>query len=81
MSQTKVKPLDPVNPAHYKNDAGVECIDAIKAQLTTQEFEGFLKGQVAKYVWRERQKGGREDLKKAHWYLSLLVGQDPRVPK
>lgn len=25
-----------------------------------------------KYVWRERHKGGDEDLRKAEWYLSRI---------
>ena len=66
--------VDMVNhPPHY-NQSSVECIDAIEAQLTTEEFRGYLKGNVAKYMWRERHKGGIESLKKAKWYLSRLIG-------
>jgi hypothetical protein len=60
---------DPVNhPPHY-TDGTIECIDAIQAQLTPEEYRGYLKGSIAKYVWRERHKGGPESLKKASWYL------------
>ena len=59
------------HPPHYTGDGGVECIEAIEAQLTTEEFRGFLKGNVAKYVWRERNKG-KDSLKKAAWYLDRL---------
>ena len=66
--------FDPVEkPIHYAAGT-VECIDAIEAQLTPEEFRGYLKGNVAKYMWRERQKGGIESLKKAKWYLSKLLG-------
>ena len=66
--------FDPVEkPIHYAAGT-VECIDAIEAQLTPEEFRGYLKGNVAKYMWRERQKGGIESLKKAKWYLSKLIG-------
>ena len=66
--------FDPVEkPIHYAAGS-VECIDAIEAQLTPEEFRGYLKGNVAKYMWRERQKGGAESLKKAKWYLSRLIG-------
>ena len=42
---------DPVNhPAHYTVDKGIECIDAIEATLTPEEFYGYLRGQVIKYV-------------------------------
>ena len=60
------------NPAHY-TAGNIECIDAIKSALTPEEFRGFLKGNVIKYTWRERMKGGTESLKKAAWYLARLV--------
>lgn len=60
---------DNVNhPPHY-TAGGVECIDAIRASLTEEEFRGFCKGNVIKYIWRERLKGGNESLAKAAWYL------------
>lgn len=64
---------DAINPDHYKRNGKVECIDAIEAALTPEEFRGFLKGNVMKYVYRERQKGGVEDCEKARWYLSRLI--------
>ena len=64
---------DMVNhPKHY-NKHGVECIDAIRATLTDEEFRGYCKGNVLKYTWRERYKNGFEDLEKAMWYLERLV--------
>lgn len=63
---------DPINPEHYKA-GGIECIEAIRAMLTPEEFRGFCKGNVAKYCWRERMKGGEESLRKAAWYLSQLT--------
>lgn len=65
---------DPVNhPAHYTAGA-VECIDAIEAALTPEEFRGYCKGNALKYVWREQHKGGAESLAKAQWYLNRLTG-------
>jgi hypothetical protein len=64
---------DVVNhPSHY-TEGGVECIEAIEAQLSHEEYRGYLKGCIAKYVWRERHKGGLESLKKARWYLERLI--------
>jgi hypothetical protein len=60
------------HPAHY-TQGGVECIDAIKAALTPEEYRGFLKGNVIKYVWRERHKGGVQSLQKADFYLGRLT--------
>ena len=64
---------DNVNhPEHYTTGS-IECIQSIEAQLTPEEFQGFLKGNVLKYIWREKQKGGTESLQKAEWYLSRLI--------
>jgi hypothetical protein len=65
--------IDLVNsPPHY-TQSGIECIDAIQAALTEEEFRGFCKGNAIKYSWREKLKGGDEDLRKASWYLSRLT--------
>ena len=41
------------NPEHYKlNEYGIECIDAIQASMTVEEFEGYIRGNVLKYLWR-----------------------------
>ena len=64
---------DPVNqPEHYRQGE-IECIDAIRAALTPEEFRGYCKGNVLKYVWRERHKGEGESLAKADWYLRRLL--------
>lgn len=68
-----IKSLDDnVNhPDHYQGD--IETIDYIKDKLTDEEFRGFVKGNVLKYVSREGLKNGDEDLKKSHWYLNKLI--------
>ena len=65
---------DMVNsPAHY-NDFGIECIDAIKAMLTKEEYIGYLRGNTLKYRWRMWYKGKPiEDLSKAAWYDEKLL--------
>ena len=64
------------HPSHYTDGGGIECIEAIEAQLTAEEYRGYLKGNIAKYVWREKHKGGTESLKKAQWYLDRLIQTD-----
>ena len=66
--------MDNVNsPPHYKS-GDVECIDAIKASMSREQFAGYLKGNVMKYVWRMSYKGKPvEDLRKARWYLERLI--------
>lgn len=64
---------DNVNsPKHYTT-GGIECIDYIQDKLTEEEFRGYIKGNVLKYITRERHKNGNEDLKKAKWYLDRLI--------
>ena len=64
---------DNVNsPSHY-GQGSIESIDYIEDSLTTEEYVGFLQGNIKKYTHRWRWKGGLEDLKKAQWYLSRLI--------
>lgn len=65
---------DPINrPEHYRQGE-IECIDAIEAALTPEEFRGYCKGNALKYVWRERHKGKpTEDLLKSLWYLQRVI--------
>ena len=65
---------DSVNaPAHYLHGRK-ETIDVITDCMTNDEFHGYLKGNVLKYVSRYKFKGEPlEDLEKAQWYLNRLV--------
>ena len=64
--------VDMVNsPPHY-NAGSIECIDAIEASMSKEAFRGYLKGNMLKYIWRYENKGGKEDLDKANWYLTRL---------
>lgn len=70
------KPEDNVDyvhqPPHYTK-GNIECIDAIQAALTPEEFIGFLKGTCMKYLWRLPFKFNPfEDCEKALWYLKRL---------
>ena len=60
------------NPPHY-NQGQTECIDAIEAMLSVEEYIGYLRGNSMKYRWRFRYKNGFEDLNKAQWYEKRLV--------
>jgi len=66
--------VDNVNhPPHYRGENGVESIDAIEAALTQEEFKGFLKGNIIKYIFRSTRKGNeKEDLQKSAWYQKRL---------
>ena len=60
------------HPSHY-TQGGIECIDAIKASMTADGFCDYCKGNIIKYIWRWRDKGGVEDLRKASVYLDWLI--------
>ncbi len=60
------------SPFHY-NKGSIECVDAIEAASTKEEFEGYVRANVLKYVWRFRYKDNIKDLKKARWYLDKLI--------
>lgn len=60
------------HPSHY-TQGGIECIEAIRAALTPEEFRGYCKGNIIKYAWRERGKGGDEDLMKITKYAEFAV--------
>ncbi len=74
--ETTEPPADNVNhPAHYKV-GGIETIDFIEAKLTAEEYRGYLRGNVLKYMSRADHKGDRlENLKKAQWYLNREIGK------
>tara|TARA_A100001201_G_C3983013_1_gene169214 strand:- start:155 stop:424 length:270 start_codon:yes stop_codon:yes gene_type:complete len=64
---------DVVNkPKHY-NQGDIECIDAIEAMLSHEEFVGYLRGNSLKYRWRFPYKNNIEDLRKAEWYENRLL--------
>ena len=60
------------SPEHY-NQGHTECIDAIEAMLSQEEYIGYLRGNSMKYRWRFRYKNGHEDLNKAEWYEKRLT--------
>lgn len=51
---------------------GIEVIDVIRAKLTPSQFEGYLFGNVIKYILRYPYKDGLRDLDKAAVYLKWL---------
>ena len=64
--------MDKINPNYYKNKP-IETIEVIRNELTSDEFRGYLKGKVWKYLFRNRGKNGFEDLQKAKWYMDYLI--------
>lgn len=72
--------LDNVNhPPHYKQGK-IETIDVI-TDITKQlpGDQGYLVGNIIKYVSRYQYKNGVEDLKKAKWYLNRLIEENEKA--
>lgn len=69
----EVKANDPINPNHYRQGK-VECIDCIESATSSLTgFEGFCTGNAIKYLYRWKQKGGKQDLEKSRWFLNRLI--------
>lgn len=66
--------VDLINaPPHYAT-AGIECIDALRAIMTEEEFLGFLRGCAIKYLWRATTKDSQvENYAKARWYVERAL--------
>ena len=64
-------------PNHYQiqlpDGYKLNSILLIQSLLTPEEFRGFLKGNILKYVFREGKKNGLEDLKKLNTYNKWII--------
>ena len=66
-------PKDNINPNHYRQ-GGVECIDALEAAtVNLKGIEAVCTANAIKYLWRWKEKNGKEDLEKAQWYITKLL--------
>lgn len=65
--------VDNVNhPAHYETGK-YECFDVMLECLGQEVVLDFCIGNAFKYLYRHRNKGGMEDVEKAHWYLNKWI--------
>lgn len=61
------------HPQRYTGEDGKDLIDRFEEGLIPEEqVRGFLRGNVFKYLVRYEDKGGMDDLIKAHEYLTRL---------
>ncbi len=61
-----------IGGTHYASKK-VQPWHAMESWMTQEQFAGFLRGNVIKYLARCDEKGGVEDLKKARHYLDRLI--------
>lgn len=68
------------SPQHYISERGIETIDVIEAFTKDLEpFEAYCTGNIIKYICRWKHKNGKEDLKKARWYINRLLGENKKI--
>lgn len=72
-------PISNINPSHYRQN-GIELIDFMESRMSTAQMEGFLQGNILKYLTRYKLKNGVEDLRKAEWYLHRLIETQYKIP-
>lgn len=61
------------SPRHY-TIGGIETIDYLKAKATPEEFAGYLRLNILKYLSRAGHKDDTlQEYKKAAWYLNRLI--------
>ena len=82
IKQPTTPPMPPVNPPknpeeinHPKRYAGgkYECIDVMTDVFGVDAVKSFCKLNAFKYLWREQNKNGVEDIQKAVWYLNKYL--------
>ena len=68
---------DVVNaPSHYISGKGIETIDVIEAfTADLTGMEAVCTANALKYLCRWKRKNGKEDLRKARWYIDHLLGE------
>ena len=57
----------------YYMQSAVQPIEYMELTMTSEQYSGYLLGNVIKYVSRYRHKNGLEDLRKAEVYMGWLV--------
>lgn len=68
------------HPKHYRLEGIKEVLDVIRYVLSEEEYLGFLKGNVIKYVLRAPYKGDTfQDWEKASYYADLVKKSSERA--
>jgi hypothetical protein len=61
------------NPNHY-HKGGIDIYEIMQVKLTPEEYRGFCKGNIMKYLFRCDLKGNTvQDLEKADFNLKRLI--------
>ena len=69
---TEMARLHQIGGSHYV-DKAIQPWDFMQSVMPEEQFEGYLRGNVIKYLARYPDKGGQIDLEKARHYLDKLI--------
>lgn len=64
-------PVDKRGAKHY-TDLDVQPWEVLETILTSEEFIGYLKGNIVKYAMRQGKKEGSDDVEKYRHYVEKL---------
>lgn len=64
---------DLINKPNHYHKGGFDIYEIMQAKMTPEEYRGFCKGNVLKYLLREDQKGGVNDIKKLRFNADRLI--------
>jgi hypothetical protein len=57
---------------HYTSKS-IQPWDFMQAVMSEEQFEGYIRGNVIKYIARYPEKGGKIDVEKARHYIDKLL--------
>ena len=60
------------HPEHYERNTSLECIDTMRLAFGDFAVCYFCLCNAFKYLWRYKHKNGKEDLRKARWYVDYV---------
>lgn len=62
------------HPLRYGGDTTYECIKVLQNWMPEEQYKGFLRGTILKYLCRLGNKDEElQELKKAEFYLKKLI--------
>ena len=67
------EPEDLKNKPNHYHKGGFDIYEIMQMKMSPEEYRGFCKGNVLKYLLREDQKGGVNDIKKLRFNADVLI--------
>lgn len=64
------------NPVHYQSmvkDLNIDAISCMRAAFGDESVTGFCICNALKYIYRNQNKNGKQDIQKAIWYLNKYL--------